>query len=94
MPEGPGQHGCAVGGGTREDDGGRRCHLTEGQWAATTELKVNELAPVTEGRLAAEATIVTMTRRSAVVLIDVTNADRMVAVAQGTCTIVDPKPPD
>jgi len=33
-----------------------------------------------------------MTRRSAVVRIDVTNNDRLVAAAQGTCTIVDPKP--
>jgi len=69
-------------------------HMTRGQWAATTEFKVNYLAPVSEGRLTAEATIVTMTRRSAVVRIDVTNADRLVAVAQGTCTIVDPKPTD
>lgn len=67
-------------------------HMAKGQWAATTEFKVNYLAPVTEGRLTAEATIVTMTRRSAVVRIDVTNADRLVAAAQGTCTIVDPKP--
>lgn len=69
-------------------------HMARGQWAATTEFKLNYLAPVTEGRLTAEATIVTMTRRSAVVRIDVTNADRLVAVAQGTCTIVDPKPRD
>ena len=67
-------------------------HMERGQWAATTEFKVNYLKPVTEGRLTAEATIVTMTRRSAVVRIDVTNEDRLVAAAQGTCTIVDPKP--
>lgn len=67
-------------------------HMAKGQWAATTEFKLNYLAPVTGGRLTAEATIVTMTRRSAVVRIDVTNAERLVAVAQGTCTIVDPKP--
>ena len=67
-------------------------HMERGQWAATTEFKVNYLNPVTDGRLVAEASIVNMTRRSAVVRIDVTNNDRLVAAAQGTCTIVDPKP--
>ncbi|MCC5952347.1 MAG: PaaI family thioesterase [Acidimicrobiia bacterium] len=66
-------------------------HMERGQWAATTEFKVNYLRPVSDGRLVAEATIVTMTRRTAVVRVDVTNADRLVAAAQGTCTIVDPK---
>jgi uncharacterized protein (TIGR00369 family) len=69
-------------------------HMDRGQWAATTEFKVNYLNPVTEGRLVAEATIVNMTRRTAVVLIEVSNNDRPVAVAQGTCTIVDPRPSD
>jgi uncharacterized protein (TIGR00369 family) len=69
-------------------------HMAKGQWAATTEFKLNYLKPVTGGRLTAEATIVTMTRRSAVVRVDVTNDDRLVAAAQGTCTIVDPKPRD
>jgi uncharacterized protein (TIGR00369 family) len=67
-------------------------HMAKGQWAATTEFKVNYLKPVTEGRLTAEATILNMTKRSAVVRIDITNANRLVAAAQGTCTIVDPKP--
>jgi len=67
-------------------------HMARGQWAATTEFKLNYLKPVTGGRLTAEATIVTMTRRSAVVRVDVTNDGRLVAAAQGTCTIVDPKP--
>lgn len=66
-------------------------HMSRGQWAATTEFKINYLNPVTEGRLVAEATIVNMTRRSAVVRIEVTNGDRLAAAAQGTCTIVDPK---
>jgi uncharacterized protein (TIGR00369 family) len=67
-------------------------HIERGQWAATTEFKVNYLRPVTEGRLIAEATIVDMTRRTAVVRVEVTNGGRAVALAQGTCTIVDPKP--
>src|SRR4051812_10923 len=44
-------------------------HMEKGQWAATAEFKVNYLKPVTTGRLTAEATIVNMTRRSAVVRI-------------------------
>ncbi|MFV0306486.1 MAG: PaaI family thioesterase [Desertimonas sp.] len=65
--------------------------MPEGYWAATTEFKINLLAPVTGGTCVAEATIVSMSRRLAVVRIDVTNDDRLVAVAQGTCTIVAPK---
>jgi uncharacterized protein (TIGR00369 family) len=67
-------------------------HMERGQWAATTEFKVNYLNPVSTGRLLADATILNMTRRSAVVRIEVANEDRLVAAAQGTCTIVDPKP--
>jgi uncharacterized protein (TIGR00369 family) len=69
-------------------------HMERGQWAATTEFKVNYLNPVREGRLVAEATIVTMTRRTAVVRIEVSNDGRLVAVAQGTCSIVDPRSVD
>ncbi|MGZ8762472.1 MAG: PaaI family thioesterase [Acidimicrobiia bacterium] len=67
-------------------------HMTKGQWAATTEFKLNYLKPVSGGVLVAEATILNMTRRSAVVRIDVQNEGRVVAAAQGTVTIVDPKP--
>jgi len=67
-------------------------HMARGQWAATTEFKINYLNPVTSGRLDAEAHVLNMTRRSAVVRVEVTNADRAVAVAQGTVMIVDPRP--
>lgn len=70
-------------------------------WAATTEFKINLLAPVTGGRVEATAQIISMSKRLAVVRIDVENitpgADgspprrRLVAVAQGTSTIVAPK---
>jgi uncharacterized protein (TIGR00369 family) len=70
-------------------------------WAATTEFKINLLAPVTAGRVEATAQIVSMSKRLAVVRIDVENvvagADgaeprrRLVAVAQGTSTIVAPR---
>ena len=60
-------------------------------WAATTEFKVNYLAPVTTGVLAATARIVSMTRRTAVVRIDVENEGRLVCAAQGTVLIMQPK---
>lgn len=60
-------------------------------WAATTEFKINLLAPVTTGVCRATATIISMTRRMAVVRIEVENEGRLVAAAQGTCTIVAPK---
>ena len=67
-------------------------HMGKGQWAATTEFKLNYLNPVSDGTVVAEARIVNLTRRSAVVRIDVENSQRPVAAAQGTVTIVDPKP--
>jgi 1,4-dihydroxy-2-naphthoyl-CoA hydrolase len=69
-------------------------------WAATTEFKINLLAPVTSGRVEATAQIISMSKRLAVVRIDVENIivdgdgdarRRLVAVAQGTSTIVAPK---
>ena len=66
--------------------------MARGWWAATTEYKINNLAPIREGRLCAEATIIAMTRRTSVVRVDVTNGERLVCVAQGTCLLQEPKP--
>jgi 1,4-dihydroxy-2-naphthoyl-CoA hydrolase len=74
--------------------------MPRGWWAATTEYKINNLAPVRDGTLRAEATILAMTKRTGVVRIEVTNSsgevpsaeDRLVAVAQGTCLLQEPKP--
>jgi uncharacterized protein (TIGR00369 family) len=65
--------------------------MPPGYWAATTEFKLNLLAPVTGGLCVATAEIRAMSRRLAVVGITVENDDRLVALAQGTCTIVAPK---
>lgn len=65
--------------------------MQRGYWAATTEFKLNYLAPVREGTLRADARIVSMTRRTGVVQIEVTNGDRLACVAQGTCLIVEPR---
>ncbi|HEY8121174.1 MAG TPA: PaaI family thioesterase [Myxococcota bacterium] len=67
-------------------------HMRRGQWAATTEFKLNLLAPVTTGTVAAIAEIVSLTRATAVVQIRVENEGRLAALAQGTVLIRDPKP--
>ena len=67
-------------------------HMAPKQWAATTEFKLNLLAPVTEGVVVARAEIISMTRQTAVVRIEMENEGRLVLVAQGTVLIRDPKP--
>ncbi|MDG1087860.1 MAG: PaaI family thioesterase [Acidimicrobiales bacterium] len=62
-----------------------------GYWAATTEFKTNLLAPVTGGTCVATAEIISMSKRMAVIRIDIENEGRLVMAAQGTCTIVAPK---
>src|SRR6266567_7482928 len=47
--------------------------IPPGAWAATTEFKLNYLAPVTAGSLSAAAQIVSLTKRTAVVRIEVDN---------------------
>ncbi len=66
-------------------------HMPKGSWAATTEFKVNLLAPVSGGKLEAVAEIVTMTKSTAVVRIDVSNDERACAAAQGTVTLRPPR---
>ena len=65
--------------------------MAKGSWAATTEFKINLLKPVKEGTCTAMASVISMSRTTAVVRIDVANGDRMVAAAQGTCLIMAPK---
>jgi uncharacterized protein (TIGR00369 family) len=67
-------------------------HMRRGQWAATTEFKLNLLAPVTTGTLSATAEIVSLTKATAVVQIRVENEGRLAAIAQGTVLIRDPRP--
>ena len=65
--------------------------MKKGQWAATTEFKINLTAPVSRGVVTANAEILVMTRTLAVIRIDLENEGRTCAVAQGTCTIRDPR---
>ncbi|GIW41779.1 MAG: putative phenylacetic acid degradation-related protein [Candidatus Binatia bacterium] len=65
--------------------------MQRGQWAATTEFKLNYLAPVRSGTIVAESQVVAFTRTTAVVRVEVTNEERLVAVALGTLLVRDPK---
>jgi len=65
--------------------------MPKGAWAATTEFKLTLLAPVTGGTLSTVAQIISLTKRTAVVRIEVSNEDRLVCAAQGTVLIMLPK---
>lgn len=64
--------------------------MKRGQWAATTEFKLNYLRAVKSGTLTAESTVLSMGRRSAVVRVEVSNDGKLACVAQGTLLISDP----
>jgi len=65
--------------------------IEPGAWAATTEFKLNYLAPVTTGTLAADASVLSLMRSTAVVRIEVSNEGRTVALAQGTVLVKAPR---
>src|SRR4051812_38404973 len=48
-------------------------HLEPGRWAATLDLKVSYIAPVSQGELWADAEVTSLRRRLATVRVDVTN---------------------
>lgn len=61
--------------------------IERGRWAATTEFKLNLLSAVRSGTVRAEASIVSMTRKTAVVQVEVTNDGHLVGLAQGTVLV-------
>jgi uncharacterized protein (TIGR00369 family) len=64
--------------------------MKRGQWAATTEFKLNYLRAVKAGTLTGDASVVAFGRRSAVVRVDVSNDGALACIAQGTLLISDP----
>lgn len=64
--------------------------MKRGQWAATTEFKLNYLAAVRDGTLVAESTVLALTSRTAVVRVEVRNGDRLACIAQGTLLVSEP----
>lgn len=65
--------------------------MKQGQWAATTEIKTNYIAPVKSGTVECEAQVIAMTNRSAIVRADLHFGGRLAAAAQATLTVVDPR---
>jgi acyl-CoA thioesterase len=66
--------------------------LGPGERCATLEIKINYVAPVSEGRLAAEAWVVARTARVAVLEARVqAGGDRLVALATGSFYIQTPR---
>jgi 1,4-dihydroxy-2-naphthoyl-CoA hydrolase len=65
--------------------------MKPGQWAATTEVKLNYITPVQAGVLETESTVLAMTNRTAVTRAEVYFEGRLACAAQGTLTIVDAK---
>jgi len=65
--------------------------MPRGAWAATTEFKLNYMAPVKEGVLVADSSVVSMTRTTAVVRVEVSNEGRLACIAQGTLLVREPK---
>jgi uncharacterized protein (TIGR00369 family) len=65
--------------------------VPRGTWPATLEFKVNYLAPVREGIVRAESRVIALRARTAVVQVDVTNADQLVGTALGTISLNPPK---
>lgn len=65
--------------------------MPEGCWGATTELKLNYVRPVQAGSIEADAAVLAMTRRSAVVRGELHSEGRLLCAAQGTITIVHPR---
>lgn len=65
--------------------------IEHGAWAATTQLNLNFTAPAREGTISARSEIVALSKRTAVVRIDVTNQGRLIGAAQGTVTVSPPR---
>jgi len=65
--------------------------IPAGSWAATTELKLNYIAPMQAGEVRIEASVLAITNRSAVVRGEIYNGDKLLVAAQGTITIVPPR---
>jgi len=66
--------------------------LEPGTWPATLEFKLSYLAPAREGTLSAWSEVRSISKRTAVVEVECTNAGRTVAIALGTIAITPPKP--
>ncbi len=67
--------------------------IQTGSWAATTELKLNYIAPAQAGELRAYASVLALGNRSAVVRGELHQGETLICAAQGTLTIIAPRKP-
>lgn len=65
--------------------------IPQGYWGATTELKMNYIAPVSPGTLQIESSVLAITNRSAVVRAEAYADGQIACAAQGTISIVAPR---
>lgn len=65
--------------------------IPQGYWGATTELKLNYIRAVQPGIVEAQATVLAMTNRSAVVRGELYADGRLTCAAQGTIALVPPR---
>lgn len=65
--------------------------VPRGAWPATTEFKMNFLAPVAPGTLTATSTVLSLTKRTGIVRIEASSGGRLVGLALGTVTISAPR---
>lgn len=64
--------------------------MGKGQWAATTEFKLNYLTPVKAGTLRSVSKVVSLGRRAAVVTVEVEYEGKAACIAQGTLLVSEP----
>jgi len=64
--------------------------MNGGQWAATTEFKLNYLAAVKKGKPVAESTVMALGSRTAVVRVEVENEGRSSASRRGALLVSEP----
>jgi uncharacterized protein (TIGR00369 family) len=65
--------------------------IPRGTWPATLEFKINYLAPTRPGVLRATSSVVSLTKKTAVVSVDCENDGRLVGTALGTLALTPPK---
>ena len=65
--------------------------VPRGTWPATLEFKLNYLAPTRPGTLRAVARVVSLSKKTAVVMVECDNDGRQVGTALGTLALAPPR---
>jgi uncharacterized protein (TIGR00369 family) len=65
--------------------------VPRGTWPATLEFKLNYLAPTRPGTLRGSATVLSLSKKTAVVTVECENNGRVVGTALGTISLTPPR---